>query len=51
MINIQSELPLIIVDSVNFTYPNGTVALRNINLNIKKGEIVILNESHIKIEL
>ena len=40
MINIQSELPLIIVDSVNFTYPNGTVALRNINLNIKKGEVI-----------
>lgn len=34
----MKDLPLIIVKSVDYIYPNGTVALKNINLAIHKGK-------------
>ena len=34
------ELPIIIIKNVDYTYPNRTVALKQINLNIYKGELV-----------
>ncbi|MCK4481188.1 MAG: ABC transporter ATP-binding protein, partial [Candidatus Lokiarchaeota archaeon] len=34
------ELPLIMVRGVGYSYPNGTEALKNINLNIFRGELV-----------
>ena len=37
---MDARLPLIIINNVDFTYPNGTVALKKINLNIYKGEII-----------
>ncbi|MHA1254870.1 MAG: energy-coupling factor ABC transporter ATP-binding protein, partial [Promethearchaeota archaeon] len=33
-------LPLIILNELDYSYPNGTVALRKVNLNIYKGELV-----------
>ena len=36
----QNELPVIIIDNVDYTYPNGTTALKKIDLNIYKGEIL-----------
>lgn len=38
----MKDLPLIIVKSVDYIYPNGTVALKNINLTIHKGEILAI---------
>ncbi|MHA1436546.1 MAG: energy-coupling factor ABC transporter ATP-binding protein [Promethearchaeota archaeon] len=40
MNNIKKELPYIMINNVSFTYENGTKALKNINLNINKGELV-----------
>ncbi|MFX1374885.1 MAG: energy-coupling factor ABC transporter ATP-binding protein [Promethearchaeota archaeon] len=40
MIPISKEVPLIIMKNINYIYPNGTVALKNININIHKGEIL-----------
>ena len=37
---MDARLPLIMINNVDFTYPNGTVALKKINLNIYKGEII-----------
>ena len=37
---MDARFPLIIINNVDFTYPNGTVALKKINLNIYKGEII-----------
>jgi len=34
------EIPMIMIRNIGYTYPNGTVALKNINLNIFKGELV-----------
>jgi energy-coupling factor transport system ATP-binding protein len=34
------QLPLIILNELDYSYPNGTVALRKINLNIYRGELV-----------
>ena len=34
------EVPMIMIRNIGYTYPNGTVALKNINLNIIKGELV-----------
>ncbi|MFX0104516.1 MAG: energy-coupling factor ABC transporter ATP-binding protein [Candidatus Hodarchaeota archaeon] len=33
-------MPLIIIRDVGYTYPNGTIALKNINLNIFRGELI-----------
>lgn len=40
MITISKDLPLIIIEGIDYIYPNGTVALKNINLNIFKGEML-----------
>ena len=40
MITISKEFPLIIIKDIDYIYPNGTVALKNINLNIQKGEML-----------
>ncbi len=37
---MSKEIPLIMIREVSYTYPNETVALRNINLNIYQGELV-----------
>lgn len=37
---IIEEIPIILLNNVQYTYPNGSDALKKINLNIKKGEIV-----------
>ncbi|MFX0140026.1 MAG: energy-coupling factor ABC transporter ATP-binding protein [Candidatus Hodarchaeota archaeon] len=34
------ETPLIMIRDIGYTYPNGTVALKNINLNILRGELI-----------
>jgi len=34
------ELPLVMIRGIGYSYPNGTEALKNINLNIFKGELV-----------
>ena len=34
------ENSIVDVKNLTFTYPDGTIALRNINLNVRKGEIV-----------
>jgi energy-coupling factor transport system ATP-binding protein len=34
------EIPMIMIRDVGYTYPNGTEALKNINLNIHKGELL-----------
>ena len=34
------QLPQIILNELDYSYPNGTVALRKINLNIYRGELV-----------
>lgn len=45
--NIVSEpLPLIMMNNVNYTYPNGTHALKNISLNIFSGEIISIMGSN-----
>ncbi|TFG02255.1 MAG: ABC transporter ATP-binding protein [Promethearchaeota archaeon] len=40
MIYMSEELPIILVKDVDYTYPNRTVALKHINLNIYKGELI-----------
>ncbi len=40
MRKISKELPLILIKEVSYIYPNGTEALRNINLNVYKGEFI-----------
>lgn len=40
MKDIEKQLPLILIDNVDFTYPNGTKALRNINLKIDNKELI-----------
>ena len=40
MNDIEKQLPLILIDNVDFTYPNGTKALRNINLKIENKELI-----------
>ena len=37
---MNNELPLIMINDVDYTYPNGSVALKGVNLNIYKGEII-----------
>lgn len=37
---MSEELPIILIKDVDYTYPNRTVALKQINLNIYKGELV-----------
>ncbi|TFG24522.1 MAG: ABC transporter ATP-binding protein [Promethearchaeota archaeon] len=37
---MSEELPIILIKDVDYTYPNRTVALKHINLNIYKGELV-----------
>ncbi len=37
---MSEPLPLIIMNNVSYTYPNGTQALKNISLNVNSGEIV-----------
>ena len=36
------EIPIIMIREIAYTYPNGTEALKNINLNIFKGELVAI---------
>lgn len=36
----KEQEPIVIADKIWFTYPNGTVALKGINLMINKGELV-----------
>lgn len=38
--HISNQLPLIILNDVDYTYSNGTVALKKINLNIYRGELI-----------
>lgn len=38
----KNSLPLIMVHDVNYTYSNGTVALNQVSLNVKKGEFVAI---------
>jgi len=40
VITISKEFPLIVIKALDYIYPNGTVALKNINLNIQKGEML-----------
>jgi energy-coupling factor transporter ATP-binding protein EcfA2 len=37
---MPNEFPQIIIKDLNYIYPNGTIALKNINLNIQKGEML-----------
>ena len=37
---MPEELPIILIKDVDYTYPNKTVALKKISLNIYKGELV-----------
>ncbi|MCK4285225.1 MAG: ABC transporter ATP-binding protein [Candidatus Lokiarchaeota archaeon] len=37
---MSTELPLIMIKDVIYAYPNGTVALKDINLNLYRGELV-----------
>ena len=37
---MPEELPIILINDVDYTYPNKTAALKKINLNIYKGELV-----------
>jgi energy-coupling factor transporter ATP-binding protein EcfA2 len=39
---MAEEIPLIMVRNIGYTYPNGTQALKNINLNIYKGELIAI---------
>ena len=39
---MMNDLPLIMIDGVEYTYPNGTIALKNINLAIFKGERIAI---------
>ncbi len=40
MIRMAREIPLIMMKEIGYTYPNGTRALKNINLNIFTGELI-----------
>ena len=40
MMQRVKELPIIMIREIGYSYPNGTEALKNINLNIFKGEII-----------
>lgn len=39
---MMKELPLIIIENVDYIYPNGTAALKNISLTIHKGEMIAI---------
>ncbi len=39
---MAKEIPIIMVRDIAYTYPNGTQALKNINLNIFKGELLAI---------
>jgi len=43
---VSEPLPLIMMNNVNYTYPNGTHALKNISLNIFSGEIISIMGSN-----
>ncbi|MHA1472761.1 MAG: ATP-binding cassette domain-containing protein, partial [Promethearchaeota archaeon] len=38
----KKSLPLIMVHDVDYAYSNGTVALKKVSLNIKKGELIAI---------
>ena len=38
----KNSLPLIIVHDVDYVYSNGTIALKKVSLNIKKGEFIAI---------
>ena len=38
----MSEYPLILIDKIDFSYPNGTLALNKVSLNIDKGEFIAI---------
>ena len=40
MIFINKDSPLIMISEMSYTYPNGTEALKNININIYRGELI-----------
>jgi len=37
---ITTKMPLVLINNIGYSYPNGTVALKNISLNISKGELI-----------
>jgi energy-coupling factor transport system ATP-binding protein len=37
---MKKSLPLVMIDNINYSYPNGTQALRNISLTIEASEII-----------
>ena len=39
---IINDSPLITVNHVEYSYPNGSIALKDINLNIYKGEFIAI---------
>ncbi|MFW9968697.1 MAG: energy-coupling factor ABC transporter ATP-binding protein [Candidatus Odinarchaeota archaeon] len=39
---MDKEVPIIMIRETSYTYPNGTEALQNINLNIFKGELIAI---------
>ncbi|MFX1379398.1 MAG: energy-coupling factor ABC transporter ATP-binding protein [Promethearchaeota archaeon] len=39
---MAKKIPIIMIRDIAYTYPNGTEALKNINLNIFKGELVAI---------
>ncbi len=39
---MDKEIPIIMVRDIGYTYPNGTQALKEINLNIYKGELIAI---------
>jgi energy-coupling factor transporter ATP-binding protein EcfA2 len=38
----MAKIPLIMIRDISYTYPNGTMALKNVNLSIYKGELVAI---------
>ncbi|MFX1425258.1 MAG: energy-coupling factor ABC transporter ATP-binding protein [Promethearchaeota archaeon] len=39
---MTEELPMIIIKDVDYVYPNGTVALKNVNVTVQKGEMLAI---------
>ncbi|GAI01391.1 unnamed protein product, partial [marine sediment metagenome] len=38
----KNSPPLIMIHDVDYVYSNGTIALRQVSLNIKKGEFIAI---------
>lgn len=39
---MKEDFPLIIIKDLDYSYPNGTVALEDVNLTIQKGELIAI---------